>query len=62
MRKLMVLNACIGEEEDFQLISSCFMKLDRKAQNEHKASKRKREMNEVESRKKIEKVSFKKEC
>lgn len=62
MRKLTVLNACIREEEDFQLISSYFMKLDREAQNEHKASKRKREMNEIESRKKIEKVYVKKEC
>lgn len=63
MRKFMVLNACIREEEDFQLISSYFMKLEKKrAQNENKSSKRKREMNEIESRKKIEKVYFKKEC
>ena len=35
MRKFMVLNACIREEEDFQLISSYFMKLEKKrAQNE----------------------------
>lgn len=33
MRKFMVLNACIREEEDFQLISSYFMKLEKK---EHK--------------------------
>ena len=61
MRKRMVLNACIRGEEDFQLISSYFMKWGG-AQNEHKARKRKRVMSEIENRKKIEKIYFKKEC
>ena len=62
MRKRMVLNACIRGAEDFQLISSYFMKWGGGAQNKHKASKRKREMSEIENRKKIEKIYFKKEC